>query len=125
MAFSTDISIDDGTPTTYVYSQISLQDAKSIRRDATRPLGTPRSLIISHTTNGVGMSAVDRHLVRLNLVEEDTGSDDLATVSASAYMVLEVPRRIVTTAMIESMIEQQLDFFGTPANVAKILNSEP
>jgi hypothetical protein len=71
------------------------------------------------------MTAVDRHLVRLNLVEEDSGSDDLATVSASAYVVLEVPRRIVTTTMVQYMIEQLLDFFGVQGNIDKILNSEP
>lgn len=125
MAFATDISLDDSVPNTYVYSQISLADAKSIRRDASRPLGQPRSLIISHSTNGTGMTAVDRHLVRLNLVEEDSGSDDLATVSASAYVVLEVPRRIVTTTMVQYMIEQLLDFFGVQGNIDKILNSEP
>jgi hypothetical protein len=122
--FTTDLTLTDGT-TPVTYSQISLENKKCIRQDATRPLGTPRTLTISHETTGKGMTAVDRHLVRLDLVEEDTGSDDIATVSASTYMVLHVPRRIVTTTMIKHMIDCLTAFMAVEANQDKVLNSEP
>jgi len=125
MAFTSDITlVDDGT-NDVVYSQISLENSKSIRTDASRALGTPRSLVISHEVSGSGMKATDRHLVRLNRVEEDTGSDVIATVSGSVYLVMEAPRRIVTSAMIEDMLTQLIGFLSVPANVTKLLNSEP
>lgn len=123
--FPTDLELTDAEPVTVTYSQISLENGKSIRKDADRDLGTPRTATIAHTTNGKGMSAVDRHLFRLDLVEEDTGSQDIATVSGSVYLVIEAPRRIVTDVMIEDMVTQLVNFFGVGANVTKILNSEP
>lgn len=124
MSFPTDIALDDLTPTTFTYSQISLENSKSIRNDATRDLGTPRSLIISHSQTGSGMKATDRHLIRLNDVQEDTGSEDFATLSGSVYMVIEKPRRIITNADVSSMVEQLIDFLSA-ANLTKILNGEP
>lgn len=124
MSFSTDIALDDLTPTTFTYSQISLENAKSIRADATRGLALPRTLVISHTTNGSGMTATDRHLVRLNDTQEDTGSDTIASLTGSVYLVIEKPRRIITDADITSMVEQLIDFCSA-ANLVKILNGEP
>lgn len=125
MAFSSDITLVDDASADVVYSQISLEKGKSIRQDSTRDLGTPRSLTISHQQSGTGMKATDRHLVRLDLVEEDTGSDVIATVSGSVYTVLECPRRIVTAAMIKDMLTQLTGFLAVEANVDKLLNSEP
>jgi len=125
MAFPSDITLVDDAVANVVYSQISLEKGKSIRQDSTRDLGTPRSLTISHQVSGTGMKATDRHLVRLDLVEEDTGSDTIATVSGSVYAVLECPRRIVTAAMIKDMLTQLTGFLVVEANVDKLLNSEP
>lgn len=125
MSFPTDIALDDTNgPTTFTYSQISLENSKSIRADATRGVALPRTLVISHSTNGSGMNAIDRHLIRLNDVKEDTGSEDNATLSGSAYIVLEKPRRIVADADITSMVQQLIDFLSA-ANLVKILNGEP
>jgi hypothetical protein len=74
---------------------------------------------------GKQLKAMDRHLVRLNLVEEDTGSDEIATISGSVYCVIEAPRRIVTEAMVSDMVTQLVDFLTTAGNLTKILNSEP
>lgn len=125
MAFTTDITLTGDAASSQVYSLISTNESKSVRRDAARDLGVPRTMLISHETNGKGMNAVDRHLVRLNLVEEDTGSDDIAIVSSSIYCVIEAPRRIVTITMMKDMLTQLLGFLGTEANVDKLLNSEP
>jgi len=125
MAFTSDITLVDDLSADVVYSQISLENSKSVRTDATRDLGTPRSLVISHEVSGSGMKATDRHLVRLNLTEEDTGSDTIATVSGSVYLVIEAPRRIVTATMIKDMLTQLIGFVSVEANVNKLLNSEP
>lgn len=125
MSFPTDIALDDTNgPTTFTYSQISLENSKSVRSDALRDLGTPRTLVISHTAVGSGMKATDRHLIRLNDTQEDTGSDEIATLTGSVYVVIEKPRRIIATADITSMIQQLIDFLDA-ANIVKILNGEP
>lgn len=126
MSFPTDITLTGDAASSQTYSQISLENGKSVRKDATRDLGEPRSLVISHTTNGSGMSAVDRHLVRLNLVEEDTGtSEQIDQISGSVYCVIEAPRRIVTSTMISDMVTQLVDFLTTAGYLDKVLNSEP
>jgi hypothetical protein len=123
--FSSSITLTGDAASTQTYDQISLVGGKCIRADAARDLGTPRTMIISHETKGSGLSAVDRHLVRLNLVEEDTDVDAIATISSSVYLVIEAPRRIVTKAMIEDQVTQLIDFLTTEGNMDKFFNSEP
>jgi hypothetical protein len=125
MSFTTDIQLIGDAASDQTYSQISLVGGKCIRNDSARVLGNPRSLIISHEVVGKQLKAMDRHLVRLNLVEEDTGTDDIATISGSVYCVIEAPRRIVTEAMLSDMVTQMVDFLTTAGNLAKFLNSEP
>lgn len=114
---------DSGTTT---YSLISVKDSSSIRSDPDASMATPRTLIISHSVQGKGVQAVDRHLVRLNRVEADP-ADSTTVCSGSAYLVLEVPRQVVTEAMIKDMVTQLFDFVtaSTGANLEKVLNSEP
>lgn len=122
--FSSDLSLTDATPTTYVYSQISLENSKSVRADSVRGLNNPRTLVISHTTSGTGNKITDRHLVRLNDVQLDTIGDVSLPQSGSVYMVIEKPRRVITAANIQSMVDQ-LKGFATAANITKLLNGEP
>jgi hypothetical protein len=124
MSFPTDIQLIGDAASDQTYSQISLLGGKSIRSDSARTLGNPRTLVISHEVVGKQLKAMDRHLVRLNLVEEDTGSDEIATISASVYCVIEAPRRIITEAMVSDMVTQLIDFLDA-ANLTKLLNSEP
>jgi hypothetical protein len=72
------------------------------------------------------MQAVDRHLARLDRVEVDP-DDDTTTVSGSAYLVLEHPRRVITEAMILDMVTQLVDFVtaSSGANLTKLMNREP
>lgn len=125
MAFPDSVTVADATPENVTYDLISLKDRKSERSDATRDLGAPRSLVISHETTGKGLSAKDRHLVRFNRVEEDTEADGIATISASVYLVIEAPRRIVTKTMIEDMVVQLQNFLDTAGYQDKLFNSEP
>jgi hypothetical protein len=123
--FPSSITLTGDAASSQTYDQISLVGGKCIRDDAARDLGTPRTMIISHENKGSGLTAVDRHLVRLNLVEEDTGTDAIATISSSVYLVIEAPRRIVTKAMIKDQITQLIGFLETATYVDKLLNSEP
>lgn len=122
--FTSDLALTDATPTTFTYSQISLESNKSIRNDASRGLAYPRSLVISHTVSGAGKKISDRTLVRLNDVREDTAAADGSAQTGSVYLVIDRPRRVVTTAQITSMIDQ-LKGFLTSGNVTKLLNGEP
>jgi hypothetical protein len=121
--FASDITLNDGAAD-HTYSQISLENSKSVRANATRDPGTPETLVISHSVAGSGMKAIDRHLIRLNLVEEDTGSTDIATLTGSTYIVIEKPRRIITSDDISKQVIQLVAFL-TSANLTKILNGEP
>jgi hypothetical protein len=125
MSFTTDIQLTGDAASDQTYSQISLVAGKCIRSDSARTLGNPRTLIISHEQVGKQLKAMDRHLIRLNIVEEDTGTEEIATISGSVYCVIEAPRRIVTEAMLSDMVTQMVDFLTTAGNLTKILNNEP
>lgn len=121
--FSADVVVNNGTANV-TYSQISLENSKSIRNDATRGIAYPRSLVISHEVAGSGLKASDRHLVRFNDVKADPTSTVGGSVSASCYTVLDVPRRVFTHTDIAELVKSQIAFW-TDANLAKILNGEP
>lgn len=123
--FNNDVTLtgDSGTTT---YSLISVKDSTSIRSDATQTSAAPRTLKISSTVQGKGMQAIDRHLARLDRVEVDP-DDDTTTVSGSAYLVLEHPRRVITEAMILDLVTQLVDFVtaDSGSNLTKLMNREP
>jgi hypothetical protein len=123
--FTTDITLTDDQTNETVFSQISVVDSKSIRKDATQTLGEPNTLTISHQTTGANMKAKDRHLIRRDMVKEDTGTDEVDAISASAYFVIEAPRRIFAEADILAIVTELADFVKTPANLTKLLNGEP
>jgi hypothetical protein len=79
-------------------------------------------MVISHTSSGSGVNAVDRHLVRLN--EAALGSDNVTVKTGSIYIVIEKPRQIVTDAAVQDLLDELVGFM-TPSNLAKLLNSEP
>lgn len=124
MSFSSDITVADTTPASFTYSQISLVGSKSIRTDATRGVAYPRSMVISHQTVGTGAKILDRSLVRLSDVRVDTVAADGSSQTGSVYLVIEKPRRVITDAMINSMIDQLINFCSA-GNRAKLFNGEP
>jgi methyl coenzyme M reductase subunit D len=119
--FANDITLSDGT-NSHVYSLVSLQDSKATRAVAASGLTTPKTMVISHTSSGSGVNAVDRHLVRLN--EAALGSDNVTVKTGSIYIVIEKPRQIVTDAAVQDLLDELVGFM-TPSNLAKLLNSEP
>lgn len=120
MSFSADITLTDDSAGTSTVSSISTVDSKRIWREP--PLATPTVLTLSHQEKGKGESMADRHLVRLDKTKSDTEVDGIATLSASVYLVIENPRRIFTTAEIESMLQKVSNF--AVANAQSILDGE-
>lgn len=119
------IQLSDLSPQTVTYSPISIEQGKSIRSDFSRGVAFPRTLVVAHSATGKNHSLMDRHLFRLNDVKEDASSDSVSAQSASVYLVVEKPRRIVTDADIISMIQQITAYFGVSANITEHLAGKP
>lgn len=119
--FANDITLD-GTSTSKTYSLIGVADSKSVRRDASTTLGSPRELVISHQlAKGPNAEDVDRHMVRIDYSKVSTLGK---RYTASAYVVLVAPREEVTEAECLDLVDQLKDFLDA-TNVGKILNGEP
>lgn len=120
--FNTDITLA-GTSASKTYSLISIQGAKALRRDATAPLGEPRSLTISHQEVSRSYGIADRHLIRLD--ETVSGTAPNPDVVASVQLVIEVPRDTVTAAQVTDVKDRLVSFLNTAGYLTKILNNEP
>lgn len=121
--FNNDLTLA-GTSTSKTYSLTSIANAKSIRLDATAPLGEPRSLVISHQVVKRNGGDVDAHLVRL----DDTISGDSvgkSDVVASVRLIIEAPREVATAAQVKDVLARLVSFVGTSGYTDKLLNSEP
>lgn len=122
MSFPNDVTLSDGT-NSHMYSLISLENAKSIRSVAASGLSTPKTLTISHQVNGTGLTAVDRHLVKLNETKTDTEGVKLA--AGEVYIVYSKPRQIITDSDIQDLQDELVAFITAAGNLAKLLNGEP
>lgn len=122
MSAYADITLTDDSAVTATVSTVSVKDEKSIRRDLSLPMATPLSLTKSHQKVGSGNTVTDRHLVRLDKVKQDVEVDDVSVLSASAYFVIELPRRIFTEAEIASMVQMVANH--VVANVSAIIKGE-
>lgn len=123
--FPADITLTDKSTVAVTYSQISLVDSKSVRKAAASGAATPKTLIISHTESGKGLSAVDRRLIRINDTYQASTDGSVETQTGSVYLVIEKPRNIVTDAHVNSMLDRLVEFISSTGNRAKILNGEP
>jgi hypothetical protein len=121
--FNNDIALA-GTSVTDTFSLQSVVGGKSIRSDATATPGINRYLTISHQSVSRAWGAADRHLIRLDRAFSPAEEGD-AVVQASVQLVIEVPRKDVSAAQIQNLVDQMEAFTGTSGYVAKILNSEP
>jgi len=120
--FANDISLM-GTSASKTYSLLSIAGGKSIRGDATAPLGEPRTLTFSHQVASRSFGSVDRHLVRFD--ETIAGVAPAVDVAASVQLVIEVPRETATAAQIKDVLARLVTFLGVSANIDKLLNNEP
>lgn len=123
MPFTPDIAIDDATPTEVNFNFISNVGSKTIRKDPARDVDSPRVMTISHEVSGKGSSAVDRHLLRFDQTEVDP-NDDSSIATASAHVVLTMPRKNITNAMMLDLAAFITNYL-VEANIEKLLNGEP
>jgi hypothetical protein len=93
----------------------------AVRREAAAALDQPATITISHQTTGSGLQTKTRSLVRLDRVVEDADGNQ---ATQSAYLVVEVPEKITTTASVTKTVAELVDFLGTSGYVAKLLNKE-
>ncbi len=120
--YPTDITLM-GTSTSKTYSLTSINGGKSLRNDATAPLGEPRMMTISHQAVSRASGTVDRHLVRLD--ETVSGVSPAPDVQVSVQLVIEVPRETATAAQVKDVKDRLVAFLATSGYVDKLLNSEP
>jgi hypothetical protein len=106
-----------------VFDWVSLENQKVIRQNAAAGLATPQLLTMSHQKTGNGVTAVDRHLIRIDQTFAAAGV--IPEQIASVYMVLVAPRNTVTVANMQDLVGCLLHQTNTVANLAKILNNEP
>lgn len=122
MSFTPDITVKDAANADVIYSYVSSSGNKTIRKDISRPIETPRVFTISHEVAGAGASAVDRHLVRFDQTELD--ADGVTAATGSVHLVLTVPRKVVTSTVISDLVAQIKNYL-TSDNVSKVLAGLP
>lgn len=124
MAFTPDLTIKDFSDADVVFSYLGTTGTKTVRKDNTRDLDSPRVMTVSHETSGKGSSAVDRHLIRFDQTEVDD-SDDSSISTGSAHIVLTVPRANITSDHMKDLIDFLINYLAVEANVDKILSGTP
>lgn len=122
MAFTPDITVKDSANADVIYSFITSAGSKTIRRDSSRPLETPRIFTVSHESAGKGITAVDRHMAKFDQTELD--GDDVTTATGSVHIVLTVPRKVITATHVQDLVAQ-LKSYLTTENVTKLLTGTP
>lgn len=122
MSFPEEITLTDGT-TNNVVSTISVKDSETIRRDANRGLSLPYTMRIGAQKVGSGITATNRHVVRLDSSVNYDLENPAAKISRSVYLNIIEPEVIFSASEVQIMINQ-LKGFLTAGNVIKLLNGE-
>jgi hypothetical protein len=121
---NTDITLAGDSSSSRVYSWKSpISPGGILRVNSSAPVGLPETLSVNHTEGKKGGLPLDRHLIRLDLAKAN-GSG--AVVTASFYVVMEVPRDpIITAAMLKDMRTQMVNLLATAGYMDKLLAGEP
>lgn len=116
-----DITVDT-TTTSYVEQQ--RLGTKAVYSDASRSLGNPRTIEISHQVINAGKSTERiRTMVKLATKEENpTVEGD--RVSGSIHVVLDYPTRIFEAETLEDIYAQILAFLSMSGVLGKLVNRE-
>lgn len=128
--FNQNVAIVVGETTTN-YALTSITNGKSVRNNASASMGTPDVFQISHETKGKGSAAVDRHLIRLDTSYESVESGVSTIATATAYIVLVAPHKVVTSTNVKDAYKKLASFLAATEagassdNLARILNNEP
>jgi len=117
------ITLAGDSSSTRAYALRSILDGKSIRSVATpvAPI-TVETLSISTVVSSKAGITTDRHLTRLDRTIPNGSS---VPVTASYYVVIEVPRDAVITQAIIKDMRTQMNNLLVDATLVKILNGEP
>jgi len=117
------ITLVGDSSSTRAYALRSITDGKSIRSVASpvAPI-TGELLSIGTTVASKGSVTTDRHLIRLDRTIPNAAG---TPVTASYYVVIEVPRDVVITQAIIKDMRTQMSALLVDATLVKILNGEP
>lgn len=98
---------------TYVLTGQQLSESKRNRTDANP--GTPKTLVVKHSTTGSKADIVDRHLVQIS----DTVKDSVGVLrTAVVNLTIAVPRDGFTNAAVRGMVDRLVSLLTTvPANL--------
>jgi hypothetical protein len=122
--FANSFALVGDSASTRTYDLVSIENGKSIRKNAAAAANELESITVSHTAslNKEG-TVVKRHLARLDLWKVNSTTQKLQ--KAAVYVVIEQPVDSVITAAILKDMRTQLKNFLDDANVAKLINDEP
>jgi len=122
MAFPDDVTLNNGTADK-IYSIISMAGGKSIRKDAAQELSAPKTLTISHQTNGTGTAAIARRMIRLDETFPDSDGE-AETVSIHTVITVKTAGS-ATKERVQELMNEHSGFLVGVGNLAKVLNGEP
>lgn len=123
MAFTGDITLNDGTNNT-VYAEISRNGTETLRRVSVRGLTYPKTMRIAHQSvkAAVGGKA-NRVLVRIDDISNVNAGDPASKAGECVYLVIQKPESLPNPDKVQAMVAE-LKGFLTPANVSKLLAGE-
>lgn len=123
MAFTSDLTLNDGTNNT-VLSEISRQGNETLRRVSARGLVYPKTMRISHQQSKIaGSGKVNRCVVRIDDIQSISATDPAMKATEAIYLVIQKPEVLPVQANIQKMVVE-LKGFLTAENVTKLLNGE-
>jgi hypothetical protein len=117
------ITLAGDSSSSRAYALRSIENGKSIRSVASpaSPI-TAETLTLSSTSSAKGSVKVGRYLIRLDRTIPNSAA---TPVTASYYVVIEVPvDQVITQAIIKDM-RTQMNNLLVDATLVKILNGEP
>lgn len=121
MALS-DVTLVNKAAANVVFSfQSMLAQNKVQYSDPTQLLTSPRILTLGHQAIGKGVTARDRHMIRLDVTKLD--EDGVSAYTLAGYTVWDVPRRVFIANDVYDVLAM-LKSAMTEANFAKLLANQ-
>lgn len=107
---SATLTLDDASGDESSYVLVKNNGDGTQRLDSATTLSEPRMLIIKHSTNGSGSSAIDRHLVQFSQTEETAGG---LAKTATVNFTMAVPRdSVITNQIVYDLVSNLIDFIS-------------
>lgn len=119
--FADRITLQDATPADQHYDAVIHESTKTVRRDASRSLDQPMALTISHEV-AKDKSHVNT-AVMLDRTELDAG-DGVTLGNARVLFKLSYDVEQITSAMLDEMVDEIIEFLQVAGNLTKLYNQE-